>query len=389
MWVASGLDSTVSRIDPFRGSVVATIPVGSGPVALAVAGGFVWVANQYSGTVSRIDPKRNAVVGTTSVGGAPTALAAAGGKLWVGVRPRAQHRGGTLVMLTSTPLSIDPAAETGVPPFQNLGLTSDGLVTYNHVSGPNGLQVVPDLAISLPTPTDGGMTYTFRLRPGIRYSDGRFVRASDFRRADRALLPPALARSRPSRRHRRCICMRGAEGDRVRSQPRGGHGRCLRHRDVPPQRPRSVTSSRTSRTAALPFRFRRAPRCGASGFTPIPGTGPYKVASADRHHIRYVRNPFFREWSHAAQPAGNPDEIVWRFGLSPAQQVRAIEQGRADWMADPVPGALLPRCSNALRESAPLVPDHRHRVSATQHTAAAPQRPARPPRRSTSRSTAG
>ena len=92
----------------------------------------------------------------------------------------------------------------------------------------------------------------------------------------------------------------------------------------------------------MPFRFRRAPRCGASGFTPIPGTGPYKVASADRHHIRYVRNPLFREWSHAAQPAGNPDEIVWRFGLTPAQQVRAIEQGRADWMADPVPGALLP-----------------------------------------------
>ena len=25
-----------------------------------------------------------------------------------------------------------------------------------------------------------------------------------------------------------------------------------------------------------------------------------------------MRNPFFREWSHAAQPAGNPDAIVWQ-----------------------------------------------------------------------------
>src|SRR4029079_14033930 len=50
----------------------------------------------------------------------------------------------------------------------------------------------------------------------------------------------------------------------------------------------------------------------------------------------------FREWSHAAQPDGNPDEIVWRFGLSAAQEVRAIQQGRADWMADPVPARLLP-----------------------------------------------
>ena len=42
---------------------------------------------------------------------------------------------------------------------------------------------MPDLAVSLPTPTDGGKTYTFKLRRGIRYSNGRPVKASDFRRA--------------------------------------------------------------------------------------------------------------------------------------------------------------------------------------------------------------
>src|SRR4029077_7048759 len=44
-----------------------------------------------------------------------------------------------------------------------------------------GTQLVPDLAVSLPTPTDGGKTYTFQLRRGIRYSNGRPVKASDFR----------------------------------------------------------------------------------------------------------------------------------------------------------------------------------------------------------------
>ena len=78
------------------------------------------------------------------------------------------------------------------------------------------------------------------------------------------------------------------------------------------------------------------------GFRPIPGTGPYKIASANRNGIHYVRNPYFREWSHSAQPDGNPDRIVWRFGLSAIQEVREIEQGHADWMADGVPGALLP-----------------------------------------------
>jgi peptide/nickel transport system substrate-binding protein len=77
------------------------------------------------------------------------------------------------------------------------------------------------------------------------------------------------------------------------------------------------------------------------GFTPIPGTGPYMVKSADRHEIRYVRNPYFHQWSHAAQPDGNPDVITMRYGLSPTQEVRQIEQNKADWSADGIPGNLL------------------------------------------------
>src|SRR5262249_39514778 len=51
----------------------------------------------------------------------------------------------------------------------------------NQVSGLAGAQPVPDLATSLPDPTDGGLTYTFQLRRGIRYSNGRPVQATDFR----------------------------------------------------------------------------------------------------------------------------------------------------------------------------------------------------------------
>ena len=60
-------------------------------------------------------------------------------------------------------------------------MTGDGLVAFDQASGLAGTQLVPDLAVSLPTPTDGGRTYTFRLRPGIRYSNGGPVKASDFR----------------------------------------------------------------------------------------------------------------------------------------------------------------------------------------------------------------
>jgi peptide/nickel transport system substrate-binding protein len=73
----------------------------------------------------------------------------------------------------------------------------------------------------------------------------------------------------------------------------------------------------------------------------VPGTGPYRVASSSQHELRLVRNPFFREWSHAAQPDGKPDRIVWRYGLTAEAEVQAIEQGKADWTAALIPPAHL------------------------------------------------
>jgi peptide/nickel transport system substrate-binding protein len=340
VWVTNALDSTVMKVDPLRGSVAATIPVGSGPTAVAASGGFVWVANEFSSTVSRIDASRNAVVATARVPGYPAALALTSGTVWVGFRSLGRHRGGTLRLLHSQPITIDPALQVDLLPLQSDDLTADGLVTYNHVPGPAGLQLVPDLAVNLPVPTDGGTTYTFRLRPGIRYSDGRLVRPADFRRSIERLfrlrgpahvsftgLLGAGACARVDSGH--CDLSKGIVTDE-RSRTIAFHLRApdpdflsnLANRPLPPVPPGASM---------------RAVR-----FTPLPATGPYKIAAASRREIRYVRNPFFREWSHAAQPDGTPDQIVMRFGLSPAQEVRAIEEGRADWSADPVPANLLP-----------------------------------------------
>ena len=43
------------------------------------------------------------------------------------------------------------------------------LVGYNHVAGPAGQKLVPDLAVRVPTSTNGGRTYTFRLKRGIEF----------------------------------------------------------------------------------------------------------------------------------------------------------------------------------------------------------------------------
>ena len=156
LWVANNLDSTVSRVDPKTDAVVATIPVGSGPASLAFSDDAVWVANEYSGTISRIDPSQNAVTATLNVGGTPVVLKGVSGRLWVGAGPEADvHDGGTLRLAWSMqPFSIDPAIYAQATPAQFTSLAFDTLVTFARTDGPGGLQLVPDLALAVPSPTE-------------------------------------------------------------------------------------------------------------------------------------------------------------------------------------------------------------------------------------------
>jgi peptide/nickel transport system substrate-binding protein len=53
--------------------------------------------------------------------------------------------------------------------------------------------------------------------------------------------------------------------------------------------------------------------------------------------MKVVRNSFFKEWSKDAQPAGNLDEIVQKFGLSVEAEVTQVQNNDADWMYDQPP----------------------------------------------------
>jgi peptide/nickel transport system substrate-binding protein len=46
--------------------------------------------------------------------------------------------------------------------------------------------------------------------------------------------------------------------------------------------------------------------------------------------LRFIRNPFFREWSQAAQPAGYPDRIDIRIAGTPDEVIRDVVDGKAD-----------------------------------------------------------
>ena len=233
--------------------------------------------------------------------------------------------------------SVDPAFFNSAEPPQFDGLVHDTLVTFDHTGGASGLRLVPDLASTLPTPTDGGRTYTFGLRPGIRYSNATPLRATDFRRAIERLFRAGspgtgfytsiLGAAGCARRPSRCALSRGIVTD-------DAAGTVVFHLTAPdPAFLYELTEQ--DYTAPVPA---DTPNHD-NGLNPIPGTGPYRIVRADRTGVYFARNPFFREWSHAAQPNGSPDMIEWRYLPSQHVAATAVRRDRADWLAGLIPQA--------------------------------------------------
>jgi YVTN family beta-propeller protein len=341
VWVANSLDSTVSRVDPVSDAVTATIPVGDGPDALAVTGGSVWAADRLSGSLSRIGARGGAGV-LVSVGGSPVGLAALTGSsgsdgLWVAAGPpaRSPPTGGTLrVVSNTTPASIDPALIYPVYLANFSAFTYDTLVTFQKAAGASGLQIVPDLALAMPAVTRSGTVYTFTLRPGLRYSDGRPVRPADFRLA----IERVLSLNSPAAAFLQGImgasaCGEGKPCDLASGISVDDSANTVTFRLTAPD-PYFLDKLAFEFTAPVPA-YVPADRASQR---PVPGTGPYMITKyVPGHLVVFTRNPYFREWSAAAQPAGAPDRITWTFGLPVAREAADIEDGKADWTNDQLP----------------------------------------------------
>ena len=184
VWVANSLDLTVSKINPATGTVTATIGVGDGPGAIVATQNAIWVSDQFNATLDRIDPRTSQVTRNVYVGSSPQGLAATPTGMWAAAQPftAASHRGGTLTVVDPVLPATDPTQESWPTGYPAQAVVYDGLVALRRSGGAAGLTLVPDLATRLPRPAEGGRTYTFTLRPGIRYSNATLLRASDIRR---------------------------------------------------------------------------------------------------------------------------------------------------------------------------------------------------------------
>ena len=333
VWVANSLDLTVSKLDPASGTVTATIGVGDGPSGIVAAKDGIWVSDEFDATLRRIDPQTARVDRTVQLGSSPQGMVVAGSGVWVAARPfaAASHRGGTLTTVSDLPPVADPTLAYDSVNDPVHATVYDSLTALRRSGGAAGLTLVPDLAIRLPRPADGGTTYTFTLRRGIRYSNGVALRASDIRRGIQRQLINGPAAEIPNyydgipgasacRQHpRRCDLSAGIVTD-------DAAGTVTFH--LAQADPDFLYKLTRSFVAPAP----PGTRDGIISRAPfVPGTGPYMISQfRPKKSVTLVRNPYFRQWSYAAQPAGYPSVIRYERMAGLSRQEAAVIAGRAD-----------------------------------------------------------
>jgi peptide/nickel transport system substrate-binding protein len=247
------------------------------------------------------------------------------------------HRGGTLrLTAAASGGTVDPQINYTSEYAQLFAVLYDGLLSFRKADDQTANDVVPDLAESVPQPEDGGRTWRFVLRRGVRFSNGREVTVADvvvsIRRIFRVGSPTAgsfygaiVGADACLRDPAHCTLQGGVEVDPA-TRAIVFH---LRQPDAEfPQK--LAFPHATIVPADTPDRD--------LGNVPAPTTGPYMFASYDPDRgAMLVRNPYFRVWNPDAQPDGYADRIQYDFGLPDEAEVTAVENGQYDWMFDMKP----------------------------------------------------
>ena len=245
--------------------------------------------------------------------------------------------------------TIDPQVNYTLQYWQLYQTTYDGLLGFTKAGGDAAFTVVPDLAETVPTPTNGGKTWVFKLRKGIKFSNGKEVTPADvvasFQRIFKVSSPTSgtfyagivgakACLAKPAA----CTLKGGVSADAgastvtinlVAPDPEFKYKLAVPHASILP--------------ADAPAKD--------VGTKLIPGTGAYYFSSYNTNkELVMKRNPYFKVWSKQAMPDGYPDEIIESFGLTVEAQITAIENGEADWTNEQPPADRLGEIGTKYRD---------------------------------------
>lgn len=376
LWVGQSNISTISEINPKINQVVRTKKLRDWVSSVTVGGGSVWASIDPDDTVWQFDDRNGTFQRTYNVGHFPGTVAWFGGGLWVAAEGGLTRIDGATNETTDFPIAAnavslepgngalyvttaasppklppvpaneqasfllsedwlddtDPAHAFPAPMFRAQLEYATGLqlLNYPDASGARGARLVPDAAAAMPSVTDGGRTYTFRIRPGYRFSppSNAPVTAETFRYSIERALNPGLGPGAPAYGYLSDVV--GASTFHAgKTQHVSGitvYGNLLRIRLVAPA---GDFLARLSMPffAAVPI---GTPIVDGGVQTPIPSAGPYYLAVSFQDQLRVLeRNPNY----HGPRPA-RLERIVYDLNNLSDREVAQIKAGKADYTAD-------------------------------------------------------
>ena len=247
------------------------------------------------------------------------------------------EEGGTLTASFASYLdALDPQFSYTLEGWSAMYDTYIPLLTYAHADGEAGSKIVPGLAEALPTVSNGGRTYELKLQPGLRYSDGTEVKASDFEYA----VERTFRLNSGGSPYYTVI-----EGAEQFAKTKSGGISGIETNDRTGQITIELTEPQSAfqDLLALLFAAPVPPGTPAKPVSqqPIPATGPYEIVSLKPGRgWSYARNP---QWARTNGeliedvPDGHVDRIEASVVSNRSTQVNDVEQGKTNWMYDPVP----------------------------------------------------
>jgi peptide/nickel transport system substrate-binding protein len=271
----------------------------------------------------------------------------------------AGKEGGTITIASGTPpLSADQALDFTTQGTELYSVVNTPLLAFKRgVQGTGGTKIVPALAKSLPTVSNGGKTYTFHLRPGLKYSNGQPIKASDVTYAlERDLKVPWQAAAFISG------FIKGADAY--------AKGKAKTISGI-------TTNDSTGKivvTLAVPNPFAPiADIFALAGTAPVPkntpmknlastgtiGDGPYKWGSiSPGHTYTLIKNTKFNGVPASSVPKGHADKIVYQVNTNVLANAESVLRNQQDVFdpGDTLPSSILSQVESQARDRYQAVP---------------------------------
>jgi len=252
-------------------------------------------------------------------------------------------KGGTMVVsYQADPQFLDPAADWEGNGWAIEHCLYNTFLTYASGTGTAGTKLVPDIATEVPTVENGGITndgktYTFHIRPGIRFAPpvNREVTAEDFKYSFERMMDPATKPTPPGTGFYLSIV--GAEEFNTgKATSITGYKVVDKYTvQIDLKNPDATMLPALSMpfTAVVPREW--VQKWGRQFVRHPLGTGPYMMDHwTSGQELVLVRNPNWKYWREDGGDQAWVDGFTFRFSVTPTRALLLLKRGENDVLGD-------------------------------------------------------